>query len=104
MARTITNIKLPGFLNGATITQTGDYAVIAFTGIDTADHVITVFDAAARVGAKRGIVFTGKVVDDHLLAMYLRCAATGSTHLGGRVTQLSSTEFRLDFEEFPILS
>src|SRR6185437_2940645 len=76
MAKTITNIKLPGFLNGATNSQTDDYAVIAFTGIDTADDVVTVFAAAGRLGAKRGIVFTGKVVDDHLLAMYLRCAAT----------------------------
>jgi hypothetical protein len=93
-----------GVGNGAFITTGGDEAVIYVFGIDTADDLVKLFQAARKTGATKGSLFTGVVTSETDLARYRDLAKDGGSRFGGKVTQLSEDTFRLDFDQFPDFS
>jgi hypothetical protein len=88
-------------MNGATITTTGDFAVIHINGIDSGADLRKILRAAVDSGGRRGTVFTGRVVNAHLLEKYERLARLSKPHFRRRVTKIGPERFRLDYDRLP---
>ena len=99
---TITRIELPGdWPNGATIIATGDTATVHIEGIETAEDLVQIINAAGATGATNGTISTGTIIDDGMLASCQRLADTGGTFLGGRVVQTGPNTFNIEYYQLP---
>jgi hypothetical protein len=86
----------------------GESAIFHVMYIDDVDIVIEALNKAVAVGAKRGILFSGKVVQDHTATMHTMRAEKGVTWLGGKVYLLtkwpSRPEFRIEWDVLPAVT
>ena len=101
MSQTTVTVNLPGFMNGATITTTGEFAVIHISGIDSGADLRKILRATLDSGGRRGTVFTGRVVNADLLVRYEHLARFSKPHFRRRVTKVGPERFRLDYDRFP---
>lgn len=87
---------------------TGGVATIYVDRIWDDEIVIRAINKAVQLGAVRGTMFTGEVVNDRLAAKHQKRAETGTTWLGGAVTQLEDGEdgpqFRIDWDAMPTIT
>lgn len=76
--------------------------------INDDEVVVRAINQAFRAGACRGTLFTGDVVNEKMARMHQMRAATGTTWLGGKVTQLQDGEFgprfRIDWAVMPCIT
>jgi hypothetical protein len=70
--------------------------------------IVLAIQRAIGVGATRGTLFTGEIVNEQVGAMHAKRAAAGITWLGGSVTRLDDgpdgPQFRIDWESFPSIT
>jgi hypothetical protein len=83
-------------------------ATFVVLGIDDVGIVIEALNRAVAAGTKRGTLFTGEIVDDHMAAMHTVRASKGITWLGGKVSFLgrlsNGPQFRIDWDVLPTVT
>ena len=81
------------------------FAVIEVDHLEDAGVLVRAINRAGALGAKKGTLFTGEIVNEREAEKVLRRAARGTTWLDGKLTRLpdgkEGPQFRIDWQEFP---
>lgn len=76
--------------------------------IEDSEVLMRAMNRAHTEGAIRGTMFTGEVANSQIERMHTMRALTGTTWLGGKVTQLEDGDFgptfRIDWEVMPFIT
>ena len=84
------------------------YATMSTDGVKDDEVLFQALVRVKRVGAKRGVFFTGDIVNDSELKKALARVQRGTTWLGGKLTRLNDGPlgpcFRVDWDDFPELT
>jgi hypothetical protein len=84
------------------------YCTMVVHNINDQEIVIRAINKAFRLGALRGVMFTGDCANEKIARMHLMRAENGTTYLGGKVTYIADGEngpqFRIEWEVFPSIT
>jgi hypothetical protein len=88
--------------------QDDGYCTVIVWNIEDQEIVIRAINQAHRLGALRGVMFTGDCANPGIAQMHMMRSVNGTTYLGGKVTCLKYGEdgpqFRIDWEVFPSIT